>query len=125
MSAGEEGGAAASAIAVAARPRVSLERARAIARDVFGLDGSVSELGSNQDRNFRVDSPEGQFVLKIANESWHRDALAAQTAALERVAAATAKAGGSTTAATLLMYDLLSSTRSEGKGGEETGDLGR
>ena len=94
MSAGEEGGAAASVIAVAARPRVSLERARAIARDVFGLDGSVSELGSNQDRNFRVDSPEGQFVLKIANESWHRDALAAQTAALERVAAATAGAVG-------------------------------
>ena len=47
----------------------------------------MRELGSNQDRNYRVDAPEGPFVLKIANPGWERVALEAQNAAMAHLAA--------------------------------------
>ena len=45
-------------------PPIDVDEAAAITRDLFGREGKVCELGSNQDRNYRVDTPEGRFVLR-------------------------------------------------------------
>lgn len=68
-------------------PPIGVDEAAAIARDLFGRTGEVRELGSNQDRNYRVDTPDGRFVLKIANPGWERVALEAQNAAMLHLAA--------------------------------------
>ena len=68
-------------------PPIDVDEAATIARDLFGREGKVRELGSNQDRNYRVDAPEGRFVLKIANPGWERVALEAQNAAMAHLAA--------------------------------------
>ncbi len=68
-------------------PPIGVDEAAAIARDLFGREGAVRELGSNQDRNYRVDTPDGRFVLKIANPGWERVALEAQNAAMSHLAA--------------------------------------
>jgi 4-aminobutyrate aminotransferase-like enzyme/Ser/Thr protein kinase RdoA (MazF antagonist)/murein DD-endopeptidase MepM/ murein hydrolase activator NlpD len=68
-------------------PPIDVDEAATIARDLFGREGAVRELGSNQDRNFRVDTPEGRYVLKIANPGWERVALEAQNAAMSHLAA--------------------------------------
>ena len=70
----------------AARRSTSTRR-RSIARDLFGREGEVRELGSNQDRNYRVDAADGRFVLKIANPGWEIVALEAQNAAMSHLAA--------------------------------------
>ena len=72
---------------VSPRPGVDVARATELAREVYGVEGPVRELGSHQDRNFRIDSPDGRRVLKVANRSWGRDAVAAQNAALRHIAA--------------------------------------
>jgi 4-aminobutyrate aminotransferase-like enzyme/Ser/Thr protein kinase RdoA (MazF antagonist) len=67
---------------ISPRPRVDVELAAELARDLFGVDGGVTELSSHQDRNFRISAPHGELVLKVANKSWRRGALDAQNAAL-------------------------------------------
>ena len=74
------------AIQASPRPRVDVARAIATARDVFGVEGEVTELGSHQDRNFRVTTQDGVRVLKIANRGWGRSAIEAQNAALLHLA---------------------------------------
>lgn len=64
------------------RPVVGADDAARIAAGVFGLTGRIEELGSNQDRNFRVDTGTERFVLKIANPVFSADELRAQNAAL-------------------------------------------
>jgi len=71
---------------VSPRPGIGRDRAAELAREVYGVDGTVSELGSHQDRNFGVETPEGRRVLKIANRSWGRPAIEAQNAALLHIA---------------------------------------
>lgn len=78
---------AAALLDVAPRPGVDVARAAELARDLFGADGEVRELGSHQDRNFRVDTPDGPRVLKVANRGWGRPAIEAQNAALLHLAA--------------------------------------
>lgn len=64
------------------RPEVGPDDAAAVAENAFGLTGRITELGSNQDRNFLVDGASGRFVLKIANPVFSVDELHAQNAAL-------------------------------------------
>ena len=64
------------------RPDVSAGRAREVAREQFGVDGEAVELGSQQDRNYRV----GDFVLKVAHPSFSDAELDAQDAALLHLA---------------------------------------
>jgi 4-aminobutyrate aminotransferase-like enzyme/Ser/Thr protein kinase RdoA (MazF antagonist) len=71
---------------VSPRPAVDLALAARLARDLFGADGEVSELGSHQDRNFLVRTPDGPRVLKVANRSWGPATLEAQNSALRRIA---------------------------------------
>ncbi len=73
-------------IEISPRPRVSEAQAATIARELFGVEGKVKELGSQQDRNFRIDTDAGRRVLKIANRGWGVETLAAQNAAMLHVA---------------------------------------
>lgn len=67
-------------------PEFTVDEAGRIARELFGVAGTIKELGSNQDRNYRVDAADGRFVLKIANPGWERVALEAQNAAMLHLA---------------------------------------
>ena len=73
---------------IAARPALDAGGAARLADDLFGATGTVRELGSQQDRNFRVDTADGPRVLKVANRVWGRTAIDAQNAALLHVAGA-------------------------------------
>ncbi len=64
-------------------PRFALEDARELARDCFGAEGSMSELGSHQDQNVLVDTLRGRFVLKIANAAFGAAELDLQNRAME------------------------------------------
>jgi 4-aminobutyrate aminotransferase-like enzyme/Ser/Thr protein kinase RdoA (MazF antagonist) len=70
-------------------PDVSLDQAVVVARTVFGVTGSIgesiAELGSQQDRNFRIDGADGRYVLKIANPAVPEIQLAGQNAAMEHL----------------------------------------
>ena len=69
-------------------PRFTLAEAGAIARDCFGVTGSLAPLPSERDQNFHVITAGGeQAVLKIANALEDVALLEAQNAALRRVAA--------------------------------------
>ena len=63
-------------------PRFGLEQAREVARERFGVDGAVSELGSHQDQNALIDGPTGRFVLKIANAAFGEAELDLQNRAM-------------------------------------------
>ncbi|QBE50002.1 aminotransferase [Leucobacter triazinivorans] len=66
------------------RPDVSENDARAIARACYGIEVSVRELGSNQDRNFVLEQPDGtRSVLRVDNPAFGDEARDAQHAALE------------------------------------------
>jgi 4-aminobutyrate aminotransferase-like enzyme/Ser/Thr protein kinase RdoA (MazF antagonist) len=56
------------------------------ARDLYGLDGTISPLGSERDQNFRIDTPNGdQFVIKIANSAVDPSILMMQVEALAHI----------------------------------------
>jgi 4-aminobutyrate aminotransferase-like enzyme/Ser/Thr protein kinase RdoA (MazF antagonist) len=67
-------------------PRFGLEEARELARDRFGVDGAVSELGSHQDQNVLVDGASGRYVLKIANAAFGEGELDLQNRAMVHLA---------------------------------------
>ena len=64
------------------RPRLQLEQARELARTRFGVTGALTELGSHQDRNFRIDTDDATFVLKVSNPAIAPVELQAQNAAM-------------------------------------------
>ncbi|MCM2452944.1 phosphotransferase, partial [Agrobacterium vitis] len=68
-----------------ARPHVTLEAAIALLKEQYGLEGTVKELGSQQDRNFRVDTGDRRFVLKICRQEYASVELEAQNAALRHL----------------------------------------
>ena len=74
------------------RPEVAVGEAAQLLRDAFGVTGVLTELGSHQDRNYRVDAADGagggRFVFKIARAGLSRDALEAENAAMLRAAGA-------------------------------------
>ncbi|MEO9177127.1 MAG: aminotransferase [Gaiellales bacterium] len=64
------------------RPQIELPEVERAALARFGVRGSFVELGSQQDRNYRIDGGEQLLLLKVANPSWDPRALAAQSAAI-------------------------------------------
>ncbi len=71
------------------RPDVEAAEAARLLRDHFGVDGVLRELGSHQDRNYRVTTPAGdRYVLKIARRGLSRAGLEAENEAMIRAAAA-------------------------------------
>lgn len=73
--------------AALSRPDVNAEDASGLLAAHYGLSGPVTELGSQQDRNFRIDAAAGRFVLKICRADYATIELEAQNAALRHVAA--------------------------------------
>ena len=70
------------------RPRVTVAEAREVVREHYGISSSVVELGSNQDRNFRLDGDGRRFLLKFSNSAFGAAELRAQNLAAAAVAAA-------------------------------------
>ncbi|MCA1442350.1 aminotransferase [Ensifer sp. IC4062] len=70
-----------------ARPDVSAEEAKRVLSEKYGRSGALTELGSQQDRNYRVDTDDGRFVLKICRMEYARVELEAQNAALHHLGA--------------------------------------
>ncbi|NVD41446.1 aminotransferase [Ensifer sp. HO-A22] len=68
------------------RPDVAPDDAARILLEHFGLSGTLSELGSQQDRNYRIDTGEARFVLKICRAAYDLQELQAQNAALLHLA---------------------------------------
>jgi 4-aminobutyrate aminotransferase-like enzyme/Ser/Thr protein kinase RdoA (MazF antagonist) len=69
------------------RPDVNADDAAGLLADFYGLSGSIVELGSQQDRNYRIDTADGRFVLKICRADYATVELEAQNAALRHIAA--------------------------------------
>ncbi|GAB2822168.1 aminotransferase [Alpinimonas psychrophila] len=72
------------------RPDVSVDDAVAIGSSLFGITGTATELGSQQDRNFLIESnTDGavqRFVLKIHNPAFSTAELHAQEEGLDFLA---------------------------------------
>ena len=67
------------------KPRFTPEEAAGLLRRDYGLQGMLSELVSERDQNFLVETPQGRFVLKIANAAEDRSLLDLQNAALRHL----------------------------------------
>ncbi|MGR4010008.1 aminotransferase [Leucobacter sp. 1207-22] len=71
------------------RPNISVTDAITIALDLYGVEVSATELGSNQDRNFMIVEADGtKSVLRIDNPVFGDEARDAQHAALDAYRAA-------------------------------------
>ncbi len=57
-----------------------------VARDLFGIDGTVTQLASERDLNFRVTTGDASYALKVANSGETAGCLDFQTALLEHLA---------------------------------------
>ncbi|WP_349971175.1 aminotransferase [Pseudomonas caspiana] len=68
-------------------PEVSTEQALQLLEQHYGLSGTLKDLGSQQDRNFLLDTGERRFVLKICHGDYSTLELEAQHAALRHLAA--------------------------------------
>ncbi len=73
------------------RPAVTVDDAELMARELFGISGTATELGSQQDRNFRIDTetPLGtsKYLLKVDNTAFSEAELAVQDDAMRHLAA--------------------------------------
>lgn len=68
-------------------PQVSAEQALELLKEHYGLNARLQALGSQQDLNFRVDSDQGRFVLKICRGDYSALELHAQHAGLAHLKA--------------------------------------
>lgn len=70
------------------RPDISLDQARVFAAELFAVEPrGVKELGSQQDRNFLLSTPDGcRHLLKVSNPAFTREEIEAQNAAMEHLA---------------------------------------
>lgn len=71
------------------RPAVDAAMASRVAAERYGVSGEIVELGSNQDRNFRITAADRRMLLKFSNAAFGPAELEAQTLA----AAAVVEAG--------------------------------
>src|SRR2546427_7653244 len=67
-------------------PRLTVQAAADIARELYGLVASASPLPSERDQNFRIAAGAERFVLKVANATEDRAMLEAQNAAMAHLA---------------------------------------
>ncbi|MDR8370494.1 aminotransferase [Pseudomonas lactis] len=63
-------------------PQVTPEQAACLLDRHYGLTGKLRSLGSQQDLNYRIDSTQGRFVLKVCRGDYAAVELQAQHAAL-------------------------------------------
>ncbi|MFD3401387.1 aminotransferase [Kribbella sp. NPDC058693] len=67
-------------------PEITVAHAAEYVRATYGIEGEVTELGSQQDANFLVSAADAQYVLKVSNAAFTREDLAAQDLAAAEVA---------------------------------------
>lgn len=67
-------------------PEIMVTQAAEYVRATYGIEGEVTELGSQQDANFLVDAADARYVLKVSNAAFTREDLAAQDLAAAQVA---------------------------------------
>ncbi|WFU02059.1 aminotransferase [Rhizobium sp. CB3171] len=67
------------------RPDTTPEAAAEILQTHYGLTGTVTELGSQQDRNYRIDAGDNSYVLKICRTEYDTVELEAQNAAIRHL----------------------------------------
>jgi Ser/Thr protein kinase RdoA (MazF antagonist) len=67
-------------------PRFTAEQAQELAKRHWGIVSVAHELPSSIDQNFRLETAEKGFVLKISNSDEVPEYLAAQIRALEHLA---------------------------------------
>jgi len=67
-------------------PRWELAQVAAMLADVFDLEGELTPLSGERDQSLRLDSPDGGFVVRIANPAEDLAVLDMQQAALEHIA---------------------------------------
>lgn len=67
------------------RPNVSLADAKIIFNDFYGFSGEIRELGSQQDRNFLIDTGNERLVLKITRAEYPQHELDAQNRAMDHL----------------------------------------
>jgi 4-aminobutyrate aminotransferase-like enzyme/Ser/Thr protein kinase RdoA (MazF antagonist) len=74
------------------RPQVSEKEAKVIVSKVFGVVGAARELGSEHDRNFRIDVQDHgcdvSYLLKVDNSKFSDGELSAQDAAMAHLGGA-------------------------------------
>ncbi|KRF26037.1 aminotransferase [Phycicoccus sp. Soil803] len=70
-------------------PRVDEAWARRVVRESFGIDAVAHQLGSNQDANFLIRTPDGRpvAVLKVSNPAFGAAEVTVQDDAADRIAA--------------------------------------
>lgn len=68
------------------RPNLTIEDAAEILLSVYGLKGELRELGSQQDRNFKIEIATQSYVLKISRIEYPIIELEAQNAVLQHLA---------------------------------------
>jgi Ser/Thr protein kinase RdoA (MazF antagonist) len=72
-----------------AAPALPAAELRALARRVYGIDGSVKPLAGERDQNCRLEAADGsRYVLKVSNPSEPVDVVDFQIAALDHIAQA-------------------------------------
>ena len=72
-----------------AAPGLSPQEVQALARGLYGLDGSIRPLAGERDQNCRLEATDGRrYVLKISNPSESVEVVDFQIAALEHIAQA-------------------------------------
>lgn len=70
-----------------AAPQVSLDEVRTIATELYQLEGEITPLAGERDRNFRLLTAGGQsYMLRFINAAENRDEVDFQTALLTHVA---------------------------------------
>lgn len=67
------------------RPNISLADAKIIFNDFYGFSGEIRELGSQQDRNFLIDTGVERLVLKATRAEYPQQELDAQNRAMEHL----------------------------------------
>ncbi|MBT8144001.1 MAG: phosphotransferase, partial [Gammaproteobacteria bacterium] len=66
-------------------PEIELDEAAQLLREHYDINGDLHPLDSERDLNFRVDTDEGQYVLRFANSDDGEDVIGFQTAALRHI----------------------------------------
>lgn len=71
---------------VSTPPAFSVEAARQVLQEKFGLGGALRALAGERDQNFRADGPDGSpFLFKISNPADDRSIIDMQTRALAHI----------------------------------------
>ncbi|GAJ94400.1 aminotransferase [Rhizobium rhizogenes] len=67
------------------RPDITPEEAAELLLTHYGLSGTLTELGSQQDRNYRISAGDNSYVLKICQTEYDTVELEAQNAAIRHL----------------------------------------